>query len=105
MLFRSYWRTTTGVEVDFIVGEMRLAIEVKSTRSVSDHHLHGLRTLQKSYPNVRRVLIYLGDEPSRTDDGIDILPVHAFLTALWGDAILKGVKRGKGSRGCNGAYG
>ena len=32
----SYWRTYTGVEVDIIVGDARIAIEIKSTEEVQN---------------------------------------------------------------------
>ncbi len=39
----SHWRLSTGVEVDFIAGEMQVAIEAKSARRIDDDDLKGLR--------------------------------------------------------------
>lgn len=79
-----YWRLASGIEVDFIVGAMELAIEVKSTTKVGTAHLAGLRALKEDHPRVgRRILVC--QEPRRrvTSDGIEILPVERFLHLLW----------------------
>lgn len=77
-----YWRLASGIEVDFIVGAMRLAIEAKATARVTDDHLRGLRHLHGDHPSARRVLICLEPRRRRTADGIDILPVRAFVDEL-----------------------
>ena len=40
----TYWRTQSGIEVDFLVGSSA-AIEVKASNRVSDRDLRGLRAL------------------------------------------------------------
>ena len=41
----AYWRLASGVEVDFIVDDLRVAIEAKATRQAHADHLKGLRAL------------------------------------------------------------
>lgn len=85
----SYWRLASGIEVDFVLGDAEIGIEVKSSRRVMDAHLSGLRALREDQPGVRRLLLVcLEDKPRRTADGIDILPVRAFLAQLWADDVL-----------------
>jgi len=80
----SYWSLTTGGEVDFIVGDMELALEAKATSRATSDHLKGLRTLTEDHPEVRaRWLVCLEDTPRRTDDGILILPATTFAERLW----------------------
>ena len=80
----SYWRLAGGTEVDFIVGDMRLAVEAKATGRIVPRHLKGLRSLVTDHPNVGgRVIVCLEDRPRRTEDGIDILPAGVFVTRLW----------------------
>ena len=80
----SYWRLAGGTEVDFIVGDMRLAVEAKATGRIVARHLKGLRSLVTDHPKVGgRVVVCLEDRPRRTEDGIDILPVGVFVTRLW----------------------
>jgi predicted AAA+ superfamily ATPase len=40
----SYWRLASGmIEVDFIVNDMRAAIEAKASKKITRDHLKGLR--------------------------------------------------------------
>ena len=71
----SYWSLTTGVEVDFIVGDMEVAIEAKAVSRVGGHHLKNLRELKKEHPHLKKsILICLEEEKRVTDDGISIMP-------------------------------
>ena len=84
----THWRLPSGVEVDFIVGDMRLAVEAKAVPFVARHHLRGLRTLAREHDARRRVVVCLEPRPRRTDDGIDVLPAERFAAGLWsGDLI------------------
>lgn len=79
----SYWRLTTGAEVDFVLGDMQVAIEVKATANASSQHLKGLRTLGEEHSDVEeRILVCLEPNPRRTSDGILILPPLAFVEHL-----------------------
>jgi predicted AAA+ superfamily ATPase len=78
----SYWRLASGIEVDFIVGSMRVAIEAKATGRVTADHLKGLRHLHADHPRARRVLVCLEPRRRTTEDGIEILPAPAFVAAL-----------------------
>jgi len=85
----SYWRLTTGIEVDFIVGDMNVAIEVKSSHKIKSAHLKGLRELKKDHPAVeQRIIVCLEENERLTDDGIRILPALKFCTLLWSDELI-----------------
>ena len=80
----SYWRLTTGAEVDFIVGDMTLAVEVKSAEHVVSHHLKGLRALREEHPDLGGGIVVSREPRSRTlNDGIEVLSVPDFVTRLW----------------------
>lgn len=82
----SYWRLPSGIEVDFILGDMRLAVEAKASPRITRDHLKGLRTLKEEYPDVqRRIVVSLEPRARQTDDGIDILPATTFAQRLWRD--------------------
>ncbi len=84
----TYWRLPSKIEVDFVIGDMRLAIEAKATANVTRKHLKGLRTLAEEHPGVRRIVVCLEPRPRRTDDGIDIVPAIDFAHRLWqGDIV------------------
>ena len=71
----SYWRLPSGIEVDFLLGDIEVAIEAKASARINRGHLRGLRTLADEHPDVRhRVVVSLEPRPRRTEDGIDILP-------------------------------
>ncbi|MBN2716320.1 MAG: ATP-binding protein [Deltaproteobacteria bacterium] len=83
-----YWRLSTGAEVDFIVGDMRVAIEAKAAAGIHDGHLKGLRELKKEYPECeRRIVVSLEPVARKTRDGIEIYPVREFLEKLWDGAF------------------
>ena len=84
----SYWRLPSGIEVDFIVGDMECAIEAKGTTRPNPDHLRGLREISVDHKRVRRrILVSMEDRARRTEDGIDILPAKTFAHRLW-DGLL-----------------
>lgn len=85
-----YWRLTTAVEVDFIIGKMRYAIEAKATTKVTSDHLKGLREVHKDYPQLkRRVVVSLVSHSRLTEDGIEILNYNEFCKLLWSDQLIE----------------
>lgn len=84
-----YWRLPSGIEVDFVTDDLRLAIEVKATGRPSSEHLKGLRALKEDQRSIgKRVLACLVPRPRRTEDGIEILPVSDLLGRLWSGDLL-----------------
>ena len=83
----SYWRTYTGIEVDAIIGNAKIAIEFKSTEDVQNKHLKGLRAFADEYPECRKIIVALDRISRTTDDGIEIMYVYDFLKQLW-DGML-----------------
>ena len=80
----AYWRTQTGLEVDFVVGSC--AIEAKSTDNVGKGDLKGLKAIGDEGGVVRRVLV-CREPVSRVVDGIEILSVRDFIDRLWSDQL------------------
>jgi predicted AAA+ superfamily ATPase len=79
----SYWRLTSGTEVDFIVNDMELAIEAKATAKVTADHLRGLRAIKEDQPRVKqRIIVCLERTSRRSEDGILILPAAEFCDSL-----------------------
>ena len=79
----SYWRTYTGIEVDAIIGNAKIAIEIKSTEDVQNKHLKGLRAFADEYPMCRKIIVALDRISRTTDDSIEIMYVYDFLKLLW----------------------
>jgi predicted AAA+ superfamily ATPase len=85
----SYWRLASGVEVDFVVGGLTAAIEVKATERAAGPHFAGLQALREDHPRVgRRVLVCLEPRRRVREDGIEVLPVVDFLHRLWTDELF-----------------
>lgn len=81
----SYWRTPSGTEVDFIVGNV--AIEVKSPKIVDKRDLNGLRAIAEEADFKHRIVV--SREPlARVQDGVEILPYGDFVNRLWGDKLV-----------------
>ena len=83
----TYWHTTSGYEVDAIIGEGRVAIEVKSCEEIKSRHLHGLKAFAEDFPNSRLIVVSL-DTYRRRMNGVEIIPVMEFLSDLWNGNIL-----------------
>jgi predicted AAA+ superfamily ATPase len=84
-----YWRTRSGVEVDFVVyGATGLwALEVKNAARVRAEDRGGLTAFRQDYPNSRCVLLYRGRERLKVE-GVLCLPVDEFLKSLRPDRPL-----------------
>ena len=79
----TYWRLPSGIEVDFVLGDMEVAVEAKASARITRDHLRGLRTLAEEHPGVRRrIVVCLEPRTRRTDDGIDILPAAEFVRRI-----------------------
>jgi len=81
----SYWCSTHGAEVDFIIGD-DIAIEVKTTHKIHEKHLKNLNLLREE--NIcKKYMMISFDEINRKTGCIDVLHWKTFLTRLWGDQI------------------
>lgn len=79
----SYWRLVSGVEVDFVLNDVEVAIEAKATAKVTADHMRGLRNLAQDHPRVKhRIVVCLESKSRRTDDGILVLPARHFCERL-----------------------
>ena len=78
-----YWRTISGVEVDFVLYGMQgiHAIEVKNSDRIRPEDLQGLTTFKGDYPGSDAFLLYRGEEKLLIN-GINCLPVEMFLSRL-----------------------
>ncbi len=77
-----YWRTSSGLEVDFLLGETELAVEVKSGR-VHEGDLKGLKALHDDRAVKHRVVVSTETIPRMIQGGIAVLPYGVFVQKLW----------------------
>jgi uncharacterized protein len=81
-----HWRTNTGAEVDLIVekhNKIRLAVEIKSRKSVTGADITGMRSFSKAHPKVPCVVVSLAPQAYKLDH-IQVLPYGEFLPNLAG---------------------
>ena len=76
-----FWRSTSGFEVDFIIGD-HTAVEVKAGATVSSTDLKSLRALREE-AKLKRYLCVCFEPRRRMVEGIEVLPYDRFLEALW----------------------
>jgi predicted AAA+ superfamily ATPase len=77
----SYWRSSSGFEVDFIIGD-HTALEVKAKENLSSNDFKSLRMLAEERKLKRYICVSM--EPRRRKAGnIAILPYMEFLESLW----------------------
>jgi len=82
-----FWRTKTGLEVDFILGDGEVAIEIKGTNRVDTRDLHPLQTFVEEF-RPRQALVVCNERVERVHGDIRIKPWRQFLRELWEDKII-----------------
>lgn len=88
----TYWRTKTGLEVDFVLGKADIAIEVKISQQVHKEDLKGLIAFCEEHKNTKAFVVSQ-DERSRIlsindNFSITILPWKQFLKKLWKNELI-----------------
>ena len=83
----TYWRTYSGIEVDAVIGDAKVAIEIKSVEEVQQRHLKGLKVFGEEHPQCRRIIVTL-DPFNRTIDEIECIYLKDFLQMLWKGILL-----------------
>lgn len=82
-----FWRTSGGLEVDFILGQAEVAIEVKISDKISSADIKGLIAFQKDYQPRKAIVVNHSPRPRRmtlsSGQIIEIMPWKVFLEALW----------------------
>ena len=84
----SYWHTLDNKnEVDIVLGNAEVAIEVKSSHSISSHDTRGLKAFSDEYPEAKLFLVSLEDRPRKFHD-VEIWPVDQFFKRLWEGKVI-----------------
>jgi len=83
----TYWRTVSGYEVDAILGDIDVAIEIKSAREIHSHHTKSLKAFAEEHPNTRKIIVS-NEQNLRVMGDIEIFPVKEFLSQLWKGFIV-----------------
>lgn len=84
----TFWRTASGLEVDFILNDMEVAIEVKSSSRIHETDVRVLKILQQENNVKKCILVCFESEPKILSDNIYCLPWQEFLSQLWTGEIV-----------------
>ena len=83
----NFWRTKSGMEVDFVLGKGEVVIEVKGASRVDNAGLRALKAFtQEHHP--RKALVVCNERYPRVHEDMHILPWRDFLTRLWNGTII-----------------
>ena len=83
----SYWHTYNNQEVDAVIGDAKVAIEIKSSEEVKTRHKNGLKAFKEEHPECRLILVSL-DPITRPSGEIELLYINDFLRMLWNGEIF-----------------
>ena len=83
----TYWHTYNKDEVDAVIGDARIAIEIKSTDHVESKHKKGLQKFVEEHPQARQIIVSR-DFLTRRSGDIDLYYVTDFFKALWAGEII-----------------
>ncbi len=78
----SHWRSASGLEVDFILGD-HTAVEIKAKENISSRELKPLHALAEEKKLKRYLCVGLEPRQRRLGE-VTVLPVPEFLEELWG---------------------
>ena len=82
-----FWRTKSGLEVDFVLGDGEVAIEVKGTNRVDARSLRSLRPFVEEYAP-RKAFVVCNEPAERVVGSVRILPWRKFLQMLWSGEVI-----------------
>jgi len=83
----NFWRTKSGLEVDFVLGKGETAIEIKGSSWVDKRDMKPLTAFVEEY-SPRKAIIVCNEREKRVHDKIQILPWRNFLDELWNGRII-----------------
>ena len=83
-----FWRTKSGLEVDFILGNGEVAVEVKGTNRVDTRDFNALVTFIEDY-SPGRAYVVCNEKTKRIHRGITVMPWREFLHDLWDGKIIR----------------
>jgi predicted AAA+ superfamily ATPase len=83
----NFWRTKSGLEVDFVLGRGEVAVEIKGASRIDKSDLHPIKAFLQEYRPAGAFAV-CNESRSRVHEGIHILPWREFLQMLWNDAVI-----------------
>ena len=82
-----FWRTKSGAEVDFILGQGEVAIEVKGSSRIDDRDLRSLLLFGETHAPRLSILVS-NEAEERVVRGVRVMPWRRFFQELWDGRII-----------------
>jgi len=82
-----FWRTKSGMEVDFILGKGEVAVEIKGSSRVDNRDLKSLSAFIEEY-SPRKGFVVCNEKAKRVHGNVIVIPWRMFLDDLWEGKIL-----------------
>ncbi len=82
-----FWRTKSGLEVDFVLGVGEVALEVKGAQRIDKKDLHPLAVFSEEFFPKQAILV-CNEKVERLHGKIRLLPWQKFLVLLWDGKII-----------------
>ncbi len=83
----SYWHTYDQKEVDVVIGDAKVAIEIKSAEHVETKHKKGLKAFKEEHPDCRLILVSL-DPITRKSGDEELIYILDFMKMLWSGEVF-----------------
>lgn len=83
----NFWRTKSGLEVDFVLGLGEVAIEIKGSNRIDNRELKPLMAFTEEHSPKKAILV-CNEREKRIHRKIHVLPWKDFLSELWRGAII-----------------
>jgi predicted AAA+ superfamily ATPase len=84
----NFWRTKSGLEVDFILADGEMALEVKGAGRVANKELKALAAFAEEF-KPKHALLICNEKEERLVGKVRVMPWKNFLTRLWAGEYLK----------------
>ncbi len=82
-----FWRTKSGLEVDFILGQGEVALEIKGSSRLDPSDLKSLKTFLEEY-HPRKAILVCNEKAQRLSGKIRVVPWRNFLSELWAGQVI-----------------
>lgn len=83
----NFWRTKSGLEINFVLGGGEVAIEVKGATRIDKRDLRPLNAFIEEY-SPRKAYVVCNEREERVHGQIRIMPYRNFLRDLWEGKII-----------------
>lgn len=83
-----FWRTKSGLEIDFILGDAEVAIEVKGSSRVDSTEWKPSLSFRDEF-KPKHSIIVCNESQRRVSRDVRVLPWRIFVEELWGGKIIR----------------